>query len=162
MHPVVSLKVCLMLLCTFCVIGACKAVETAVPFQATLGGHIEYSFSGGISGNMQNLTIDDAGRIKARDDKHRKIARGQLDPARLVELRAAFMKINENPETAKQHLGGRCADCYHYSVVATIGGRQHRVDVNSTVLQASSYGEIVRSLSQILSETLSPPVIINE
>ena len=162
MHPVVSPKICLTLVCTFCAISACKVVETAAPFQATLGGYIEYSLSGGLSGNRQSLTIDDTGLINARDDKRRKMARGQLDPARLAELRAAFMKINENPGPAKQRSGARCADCYNYSVKATIGGRLHHFDLNSLALPASPYGEVVQSLSQILSETLSRPAMVNE
>ncbi len=162
MHPVISWKICLTLAGTFCAISACKAVETAAPFQATLGGHVEYSFNGGISGHRQSLTIDDTGLIDARDDKHKKMARGQLAPARLADLRAAFMKIKENPETAKQRLGARCADCIHYSVRATIDGRHHQVDVNSVALQASPYHEVVQSLSQILSETLTRSARVNE
>ena len=151
----ISWKICLVLVFAVGPIGACKAVETAAPSRTTLGGHIEYSFSGGISGKMQSLTIDDAGQINARDDKLRKVTRAQLDPVRLADLRAAFMRINEIQETAKTRLGAQCADCYHYSVMAIIGGKRHHVESNSMALPASSYGEIVRSLSQILSETLS-------
>jgi len=161
-HSVITWKFCLTLALTCCAIGACKAAETAIPLEATLGGHVEYSLSGGLPGIRQSLTIHDTGLVEARDDKHRKMARGQLDPARLAELRAAFMKINANPETATQRLGTRCADCYQHTIKATISGRHHHVDVNSTALQASPYGEIARSLSQILRETLYQPAMTNE
>lgn len=151
-----------MLVLSYGAIGACKAVETAMPLQATLGGHVEYYLSGGLPGIRQSLTIDDTGLVDARDDKHRKMARGQLDPARLAELRAAFMKINTNPGSTTQRLDTRCADCYQHTVKAIIGGRHHYVDVRTTALQASPYGEIVRSLSQILRETLFQPAMTNE
>jgi hypothetical protein len=140
---------------TCCAIGACKAVETAKPLQETLGGHVEYYLSGGLSGIRQSLTIHDTGLIDARDDKRGKMARGQLDPVRLAEIRAAFMKIDAEAGTTTQGLAVRCADCYQYTIKATVGGRRHQVAVSSAALQASPYDEIVKSLSQILRETLS-------
>jgi hypothetical protein len=161
-HSIISWNTCLTWVLACCAVGACKAVETTMPLQATLGGHVEYSMSGGLSGIRQSLTIHDSGLVEARNDKRGKTALGQLDPTHLAELRAAFNKINANPETIPQRLDARCADCFQHTIRAIIGGKHHRVDVNSMALQASPYGEIVRFLSQILRETLFRKSITNE
>jgi len=138
-----------------CVLGACKTVDFAASAQATLGGQVEFYLSGGFAGIRQSLEIDDSGTIVVQDKKRGNIVRGQLESVRLADLRAAFMKIDVEPGSTSRQLGTRCADCYQYTINATVGGKHHHVAVNSAVLQTSPYGEIVQSLAQILHETLS-------
>ncbi len=117
------LRLALLLGC--CAFGACKAVDVAAPGQATLDGQVEFYLSGGFAGIRQNLIVDDSGLIVVQDEKRGKIARGQLDPVRLAEVRAAFMKVDADTGSATRQLGGRCADCYQYTIKATIGGKHH-------------------------------------
>jgi len=127
----------------------------ATPGQATLGGQIEFYMSGGFAGIRQSLMVDETGVIVVQDDKRGTIVRGQLDPARLAEIRSAFMKIDVEAGAMTRQLGVRCADCYQYTIKAAVGGKRHHVAVNSVVLQVSPYNEIVISLAQIMHETLS-------
>jgi hypothetical protein len=151
----------LAVLLTCCAIGACKVVESAPPSHPTLNGRIEFSVGGGFAGVRQGLTIDDAGVIDAHDEKRGTTVRAQLAPERLAAIRAAFQKIE--PDAAVAHPpGARCADCFRYSIRATVGGRSHAVAVSSVTVQASHYGEIVSALAQILRETLSRTKNVNE
>ena len=145
-----------------CAINACKAVETGTPQQLKLGGHVEYSMSGGFAGIRQSLTIQDTGQIEAHDEKYGKVVRGQLDAARLARLRATLIKISANSETTSPRLGTGCTDCYQHTVKATFGDRRFQVYMNSMALQASPNGELVRTLSLILREVLSRPATANE
>lgn len=88
------------LLLTSCALGACNAVEIAPPRQDTLDVQVEFYLSGGFAGNRQSLKIDGTGLIVVQDNKRGNIARGQLDPVRLAEIRAAFMKIDAEAGTA--------------------------------------------------------------
>jgi len=137
------------------VIVACTVAKTAVPGQYTLGGQIEFYISGGFAGIRQSLIVDDTGLIVGKDDKRGISRRGQLDPDRLAKVRAVFMAIDVEDGNTTQRSGSRCADCFRYTIKATIGGKHHRVSLNSTAIQISPYGEAVNSLSQILHETLS-------
>lgn len=157
-----SEKVSLIVLLACCMFGACKAVETVAPLQTTPGGQVEFSVSGGFAGIRQSLTVDGTGLIVARDDKRGKVVRGQLDPARLAEIWAVFMKINPEAGATTQRLDARCKDCFQYTIMSTAGGRRHRASVSSAALSASPYGEVVKSLSQILRETLSQTANVNE
>lgn len=149
----VHLNLALLLTCS--VFGACKAVDIATPSQATLGGQIEFYMSGGFAGIRQGLMVDDTGQIVFRDDKRGIRLHGQIDPSRLEEVRASFVAINaENGSTPKQ-LGAKCADCFQYSIKATIGGRLHRVFISSAAIQESPYSGIVKTLSQIMREILT-------
>jgi hypothetical protein len=118
--------------------------------------------SGGFAGISQSLAVDGTGLIVARDDRRGKMARGQLDPARLTEIWAVFMNINAETGATAQRLDARCADCYQYSIMSTAGGRRHRANVSSAALSASPYGEVVKSLSLILRETLSQATNVSE
>lgn len=134
---------------------ACAAESTAVHGQNTLGGRIEFSMSGGFAGIRQGLTVDDTGQTITNDEKRGLSIRGQLDAVRLAELRTAFKAIDVEDGTMTQRSGSRCADCFQYTIEATIGGRHHRAAMNSTSIHKSPYGDIVKILSQILREMLS-------
>lgn len=134
---------------------ACNAVDVVPPGQDTLGDKVEFYMSGGFAGIRQSLIVDGNGLIIVQDDKRRKIIRWQLDPVRQAKIRTAFMKIDTEARTMTQRLDARCADCFQYTIKATVGGKRHQVVVNSTVLQDSPYHEVVHALTQILRETLS-------
>jgi hypothetical protein len=155
-------KVGLVVLLACCTLGACKTVEAVTPLQATLSGQVEFSVSGGFAGIRQSLTVDGTGLIVARDDRRGKVARGQLDPVRLAEIWAVFMKINPEAGATTQRSDARCMDCFQYTIMSTAGGRRHRASVSSAALSALPYGEVVKSLSQILRETLSQAANVNE
>lgn len=157
-----SEKVGLVVLLACCTLGACKTVETVTPLQATLSGQVEFSVSGGFAGIRQSLTVDSTGLIVARDDRRGKVARGQLDPARLAEIWEVLMSVNAEAGATTQRLDARCVDCFQYTIMSTTGGRRHRANVSSTALSASPYGEVVKSLSQILRDTISQAANVNE
>jgi len=149
----VRLRLALLMACG--AFAGCNAVDIVPPGQNTLGGKVEFYMSGGFAGIRQSLIVDDNGLIIVQDDKRGKLVRGQLDPVRQAEIRAAFMKIDTEAGTMTQRLDALCADCFQYTIKSTVGGKRHQVVVNSAVFQDSPYHEIVKALVQILRETLS-------
>lgn len=144
------------------VLGACRNAETAMLSQAKLGGQVEFTLRGGFAGLRQRLAIDDNGWISAQDEKRGKTVRAHLDPARLASIRAAFMNIDAEAAAVKSLRDTRCRDCFHYTIQATIDGKRYRNGASSTTLSDSPYGDLIKSLSQILRETLSQPTNIRK
>src|SRR4030065_2851620 len=105
--------------------GACSAVDVVPPGQDALGGKVEFYMSGGFAGIRQSMIVDGNGLIVVQDDKRGKIVRGQLDPVRQAEIRAAFMKIDTEAGTMTQSLDARCADCFQFKIQGTAGGKSH-------------------------------------
>lgn len=132
-------------------VTACHAVGTKA--KNTLGGQIEFQASGGIAGMRQTLTIDDAGIAVARDERRHREKRTQLPATRLVEIKAAFSKIDP-----KQRDGAasrpQCADCYEYKVIATIDGTHYEGAADTQTLATSPYRDAIPPLLRLLRETL--------
>lgn len=149
-------KIGVALACASCLLVACKTVESVTPPRVTLGGQVRFSLSGGFAGIRQHLTIDDTGRIQVRDERRGKTVHGQLDPARLAAIRAAFMNIDPEAGPVKTPMDTRCRDCLYCSIQATVDGRHHRASA-ATTFSHSPYGELAASLSRILHETLGQP-----
>lgn len=136
-----------------CFIGACQAISPSS--RALLGGKIEFKASGGFAGIRQSLTVGDDGTCLARDDRIRKEVSCRLSPELLMELKSAFRKCAPIVETNTLPVAKQCADCFYYSIKATVEGTAHEVNISMLNAESSPYGRVVLSLSQILRETLA-------
>lgn len=136
-----------------CLVWACQAIE--VPDRAAWGGEVKFEASGGFAGIRQSLIIRNDGTFVARDDRLKKEVRGRLDTETLDKLVSAFRSSDEKAEISKPSSMKRCADCFQYSIRATVDNRQHKANVNSVSVGASSYDQAVKSLLLIVRESLS-------
>lgn len=107
--------------------------------------------SGGFAGVSLGVTVSSDGQLTAQDLKAGRKVTKSLSPetvAKLADLYSAGAFIT--PQAGRSS----CADCFHYDLQVSSGGRVVMVRADDTTLGGSGAADLVRLLQQLRDEAL--------
>lgn len=113
--------------------------------------NLELAVTGGLVGVDQRLELDQTGAYRAIDQRDKTTLEGTLPSEAMTDVIGNLPSVCSTPSVTRPPA---CADCYTYSLQATLDGRQYEIALNDANLAQSAAGELVGLLSRLLSSAL--------
>ncbi len=121
---------------------------------------IEYTISGGFAGIHRHLTLNSSSQLTATDKKFKKLTEQQISQEQLMEIANILEQLNFSiNEKNASRLGGKCADCFQYSLTLTANSRKGAIILNDLSLNDSKYAALIRLLSTMMDQALKDNVV---
>lgn len=116
---------------------------------------IEYAISGGFAGIQRQLTLSSSGQLTAADKKFKKLTEQQISQEQLMEIGNILEQLDFSiNEKNASRLGGKCADCFQYTLTLSVNDKKTTAILNDLTLQDSKYTQLIRFLSALMEQAL--------
>lgn len=109
--------------------------------------------TGGIAGVERDLALDQTGAYKAKDGQSGRSVEGVASPDVMDKILDELRSLCHVSESQRPR---SCADCFLYSLQATLNGQDYQIVLNDLNLMDSPAGPLVATLGGYLGRVLSP------
>lgn len=119
--------------------------------QSTADWSVSLTISGGIAGQIQEISLDQTGHAVFLDKRKRNEIRKLLSTEDRERF-ASQVQALSNSTTAGVKPHKKCRDCILYTLVTTYAGIQQRRITDSLGVQRSQARELIHGLTRLATE----------
>lgn len=126
-----------------------ESVQTQTDGTADSKWSVILNISGGIAGQMRQISVDETGRAVLVNKKTKSQIEKQVTPQDLQNI-ARLVKLLP-VKTAPDQRSSQCRDCISYQLVATVDGTNQQRATDSLNLHDSDVNELIQAMSTLAS-----------